>query len=320
MAAVYNKYLEDAKKYYADARAKSKEAQNKIYDEQEIVANDTYNAKINEAKASYDELQRENAIQKLINENEVAEDMANMGLSNSGLNRTQQTAVQLSYANNKSSIDRQRQLEVDSYARSLAAEISAIKQNRIASEAQIDAEYDQLAESAAQSAYKTATSGSSGSGGSGATTNIINHNGGVLAHPNGSLSSKNVTVTYNTDEYGERTTTTYFDNVTGKKTTVAATVNPYTLKNNAVADGTNNNLVAAGKAYGYYDNGYQPRGIDGKTKLTLADSKAFTINGNTQNVFKGGSKYYVWDGVNNEYFEVKKVSSGNGTYKWEQVT
>ena len=175
MAAVYNKYLEDAKKYYADARAKSKEAQNKIYDEQEIVANDTYNAKINEAKASYEKLQRENAIQKLINENEVAEDMANMGLSNSGLNRTQQTAVQLSYANNKSSIDRQRQLEVDSYARSLAAEISAIKQKRIATEAEIDSQYDQLAESAAQSAYKTYTSGSGGSGGSNVKYAVTNY-------------------------------------------------------------------------------------------------------------------------------------------------
>lgn len=332
MPAVYDNFLNKAKKYYEAARNKDKEAQNKIFDEQEKVVNDTYNKAVKDTKISYEDRHRENAIQKLINQNEIAEDMANMGLSDSGLNRTQQTAVQLSYANNKSSIDRQKQAQLDTFAQSLAAELSTIKQNRISSIAAIDQQYDSAAASSAQEAYKTYQDAetarvksyynylSKAANNTNNSNYIIRNNGGVLSRNFlGTLQQNGVTVTYNTDKDGNRTTTTYFDNNSGKSTKVAATVNPFTLVNNAIKNGNNNNLVDAGNKFGYYSNGYQPKGIDGKTSLDVFEEKAFSINGNTQNVFKGGGKYFVWDGANNEYFEVKKVYLNKTQYQWKEV-
>ena len=156
MAVVYNDYLTQAKKYYSSKRDEEKLRRNAIYDEQAKVLNDTYNAEISNAKKSYEDLYRENAVQKTINEREVAENMANMGLTDSGLNRTQQTAVQLSYANNRGNITRQKQAEVDYLARTLAAELSKIEQNRISDMATIDQTYDNYETSMANENYKSA--------------------------------------------------------------------------------------------------------------------------------------------------------------------
>lgn len=110
-----------------------------------------YDKNINDTNAAYEDSYRENAVQKLINEREVAENMANLGLTNSGLNRTQQTAVQLSYANNKASIDRQKQAQVYSFAQSLAAELANIETTRLSSIADVT---NQNSQAAMQSAYE----------------------------------------------------------------------------------------------------------------------------------------------------------------------
>lgn len=70
-------------------------ASGKVYDTQRRQTQDTYDRQIKDTNNSYEDMYRENAVQKLINEREIAEDMANSGLTDSGLNRTQQTAVQL---------------------------------------------------------------------------------------------------------------------------------------------------------------------------------------------------------------------------------
>ena len=106
--------------YYKKALEATKEQQtadvnrvNTMSEQQKKSVNDIYNAKIDETDSAYEDDYRENAVQKLINEREIAENMANLGLTDSGLNRTQQTAVQLSYANTKGKIDRQKQAAVD---------------------------------------------------------------------------------------------------------------------------------------------------------------------------------------------------------------
>ena len=60
------------------------------------------------------------AVQREIDKKQIAETMANMGLSRSGLSATQQTAVQLSSGNKVAAADRQRQAAVDSLVASLA--------------------------------------------------------------------------------------------------------------------------------------------------------------------------------------------------------
>ena len=98
-------YKKELEKLYAASQAEDIAASDKRYETEKKLTTDQYNRQINETENSYEDLYRENAVQKLINEREVAENMANLGLTDSGLNRTQQTAVQLSYANNKNKID-----------------------------------------------------------------------------------------------------------------------------------------------------------------------------------------------------------------------
>lgn len=68
-------------------------ASDQMYDAQKQTVSDSYNTQIQEAKSAYQNQLDENAVQKLIHERQIAENMANLGLIDSGLNRAQQTAA-----------------------------------------------------------------------------------------------------------------------------------------------------------------------------------------------------------------------------------
>lgn len=74
---------------------------------------DAADAQIKEAQGAYDGVIRTANVQRLIDERKVSERMANLGMTDSGLNRTQQTAVQLSRTNaiNKAELARQKQID-----------------------------------------------------------------------------------------------------------------------------------------------------------------------------------------------------------------
>ena len=94
-------------------------------------------------------------MQKYINMQEVAENNANLGLTDSGLNRTQQTAVVVSASNNESKIRLQRQKAVDNLTNEMTAKLSEIENNRVNSERGIKDYYEQLASQEGMNAYNT---------------------------------------------------------------------------------------------------------------------------------------------------------------------
>jgi hypothetical protein len=77
---------------------------------------ENFGAQIDEANSSYDTALRTNEVQRALNERQIERRMAEMGLTDSGLNRTQSTAVQLSYANQKGNLIANRQKAVDTLA------------------------------------------------------------------------------------------------------------------------------------------------------------------------------------------------------------
>ena len=87
-----------------------------------------YGTQIDETKSSYDTALRTNEVQRALNERSIARRMAEMGLTDSGLNRTQSTAVQLSYANQKGNLIADKQKAVDTLA---AAMRSQMAQNQL---------------------------------------------------------------------------------------------------------------------------------------------------------------------------------------------
>ena len=151
--ATYDYHLKNVKKNSKTELDSAIEENNKNFENQKKAVQDNYNYQINATEKSYADDYRENAIQKLVNERMVAESMSNMGLRDSGLNRTQMTANQLSYGNNKAALDRQKQAQVDALAQQLAATLSEIDINKSAAAASIRQSYDNRAIQTATELY-----------------------------------------------------------------------------------------------------------------------------------------------------------------------
>lgn len=289
-------------------------ASDKVYDTQKQQTQGTYNRQIQDTNNSYEDMYRENAVQRLINERKIAEDMAGLGLTDSGLNRTQQTAVQLSYANSKNKIDVNRQKAVDTLTASLADAVSRIDANKLAAAEKIRSSYESSWNSAAQSTYAKELEEQTKRVEANIKAQkeqiaeqqkanyIIQTNGGTLRRSfTGSLKDNNVSVIY--DKTNK--TTTYIDNNSGKKTTVASSVNPYTGNDNS-------ELI---EEFGAFDNGYQPRGVRGHGKLLRSVGKD-AINGNMQNIFEAAdASLWIWDGSINEYRMVDINGDGESNIK-----
>lgn len=289
-------------------------ASDKMYDTQRRQTQDTYDRQIKDTNNSYEDMYRENAVQRLINERKIAEDMAGLGLTDSGLNRTQQTATQLSYANSKNKIDVNRQKAVDTLAASLADAVSRIDANKLAAAEKIRSSYESSWNSAAQSTYAKELEEQTKRVEANIKAQkeqiaeqqkanyIIQTNGGTLRRSfTGSLKDNNVSVIY--DKTNK--TTTYIDNNSGKKTTVASSVNPYTGNDNS-------ELI---EEFGAFDNGYQPRGVRGHGKLLRSVGKD-AINGNMQNIFEAAdASLWIWDGSINEYRMVDINGDGESNIK-----
>lgn len=301
-------YKKELEKLYAASQAEDIAASDKKYETEKKLTTDQYNRQINETENSYEDLYRENAVQKLINEREIAENMANLGLTDSGLNRTQQTAVQLSYANNKNKIDTTRQKAVDQLTYSLADAISKLDTAKTEAAAGIKSNYASAIASGAQEMYNNAVEQERKyreaqlqaqleaqkqaleyQAQQKANNYILQTSGGLLRRDfQGSLKDNNVDVIYNTDG-----TTTYVDNNSGKKTTIPSNMNPY--------KGTINKDTANG----VFSNGYQPDNVNG-VKLVSSGAKA-NINGNEQTVWKANGKYYLWSGKDNKYIQLNNA-------------
>lgn len=304
-----SKYEKQSESYINPLRKEALADRKSLYKTEKGDINEIYDKQVfNESKA-YEDQYRENAVQKAINERQVAESMANLGLTDSGLNRTQQTAVQLSYANNNAAIDRQKRSAIDSYELARTQDLSSAKRTYLADKASINQQYDQLQADYAQSLNDSALSAAAkitAQEENKKVTNIINSKNGVLNREfTGSLEKNGVSVESYTDEGIEYVK--YIDRVTGYESVFRRGTNPYT------------NTVNENVKYGTFDNGYQPNNMGKDKPLKLADAMAFNINGQTQNVFKCDGKYYVWDGTENDYFEVKKVMVNRLEYYWEEA-
>ena len=333
-----DEYTKEAKKATDSRRQEDKKAAEESYDAQIKNTESAYNREIADTKSSYTSLIDENNVQKLINERAIAENMANLGLTNSGLNRTQQTAAQLSHANNLSKIQLSRQKAVDSLAAQLADKISSLNSQKESALASIDSSYDNAAFTAAQSARADdveaenklaikrmelqAKAAEKEAEAAKENAYIIKSDNGSLSFDyQGSLNDNGVAVYYEKDKYGNLVTR-YVDKNSGKTSVMERWVNPY--KPTVIHE----DLVGEDGEYDpskAFSNGYQPNNINGqKLKVVKTNQGAMetvVINGRSQKVFSivdptDGNKtsYYTWYGGANRYVKLKKNPE---TRKWE---
>ena len=115
-----DKYI---KKYEEEQTAlgeKKKEDVNVQLDQQIEKAESDVQLQKGDLQRDYEDIVDAAAIQKELDRRQIAETMANLGLTRSGLNAGQQTAVELSAGNKVAVAQQQRQEAVDSLTRSLA--------------------------------------------------------------------------------------------------------------------------------------------------------------------------------------------------------
>lgn len=80
----------------------------------------SYQKQIKEAKQAYQGQLDTNAVQAMIDRRQVAQTLADIGLTNSGLNRTQQTAINVGRSTADAAVRRQRQTAVEALRTKIA--------------------------------------------------------------------------------------------------------------------------------------------------------------------------------------------------------
>lgn len=127
--------MADFKKWYIDDPTNKKSLQtqkdtiNQAADASNQLLQDTYDMGVADTQRNYAEQFDANAVQRMINERQIAESMANAGLTNSGMNASQMTANQLSYGNQNAKLRREQQSAIDTLA-------ATLRQGRLANELQ----------------------------------------------------------------------------------------------------------------------------------------------------------------------------------------
>ena len=129
-----------------DAAAAEKIAEtNKIYDDQYAATEKIYQDQIDASDASYAKVYDRANVQRIVNERYAKEMAANMGLSNSGYNRTQQTQIMLSYNNAVLETDYQKAAAANTIRSQLASIKADIEAQKASSALSIQDSYDKLA-------------------------------------------------------------------------------------------------------------------------------------------------------------------------------
>ncbi len=326
---------EQREKYKADMQADI-DVSNAGYDSQISNTQEFYNKQIDDEKTAYDSEYQKNAVQKQVNEMKIAQNMANLGLTDSGLNRTQQTAVQLSYANQKGKIDLARQSALDDLTLQMTDAITTLKNKKAAAARDITNQWNSYADTQAQNIYNTQYNGLVDAFEAQAKANADVQKAAISASAKAKENENNKTLWYYTGTYDEDKNP-IFRNSGGKTQAFGDGINPYTSDNNKkyVITDKNGNIVTkdesvlkvkgtdtqkAAAYYGVCSNGYQPKGviINGEKQGTI---KAYDeipddneITGKKQNVWytKETGKYWIWYGEGNTYVEVELID-GNWT-------
>lgn len=339
-------YVKAAQESVAANRQAETDYINSTYDTLNSNTQAQYDKALTDAKASYDSEYQKNAVQKIINEKKIAETNANLGLTDSGLNRTQQTAAQLSYANQKGKIDLARQNALDNLTLNLNAALAESDAGRSSTLLTANEKWDNQAYSLGQTNYnndltaynsqinsyaeqlsgieqaeieaaaevqKAAISASAKQ--LSEKINILNSKNSTLGNLQGSFASNGITSIHNANG-----STTYTDTITGYSVTMDKGINPFTGQNNL----TENTVTArSAQKYGTFSNGYQPKGIINVGELRAEDKESdFMVNGRHVTIWqaydnKGDAlgTFWAWDGCNNEYFEVIKQGNSWGLKK-----
>lgn len=295
MTKTFKEYKADADKQNAELKKNDLGSIDNSADAAIKLAEDTYKKAEANTIADYASDYERNAVQKLINEKKIAETNANLGLTDSGLNRTQQTAVQLSYANQKGKLDLARQQALDKLSSDLASYVTGINNQREADKLSVNQFYDQQSNTIATELYDT---------------DVELNKAAIEASAKGNATPQKIYWFRGvSDENGKYL---YYNTETGKTEEVPPYMNPYNSNDNRITYSAEYN----DKNIGFFQladgtPGYQPRGLvseGGKfSKATVGNTVVkydLYDNGKNNTIWKSKTgKFFIWDDINNVYLD-----------------
>ena len=292
-----------------------------------------YRKRQTENLSTADKNYRKNAVEYLANQHRLDEDMANKGLENSGLNAKLKENALLSAQSTDRLIAHNKQKTSADLVAEEEAEKTALVNERDSKIASAKEKWEKENNSEADKVYRAQVSlekeeikakASSQKNSSSKETSLDKeeeeekkragndlkaHKKGIITYAGhtlsrdfeGTLSQNGVEVYYNDDG-----TVTYRDTTTGLRSVFAISANPFTGDNNAKGG---SDTARAWRKYGYFSNGYQPRGVfylGGDYGKVTATGYLTKINGNHQNIFSTpDGTLWVWDGKTNCYTHYK---------------
>lgn len=151
----FEDFKEEVRKDNIDKYEKKKNKINKTSQEKRDKLNSDYKYEIDENEKSFIDDYRENEVQKLINEREVAENMANLGLGDSGFNRVNTQAAENAYTVGKANIDRRKQERVDYLAKRLDEELKELDKDTASAIEELDEDFNEQVEENALKQYNS---------------------------------------------------------------------------------------------------------------------------------------------------------------------
>lgn len=308
------------------------------YDSQISNTQKFYDKEIADTKTAYENEYLKNSVQNEINKMKIEQSMATIGLTDSGLNRTQQTAAQLSYANQKGDIDLARQGALDDLSLKLTDAITTLQNNKASDIRETENYWNDLSYNQGIAAYndklnyyndqiKTYTE---------ELADIIESENDAAAEVQKkaieaeaalqkaliSASGKTGNVQDDTTQQkiywfrgvsNENDNYLYYNTETGKTEEIPPYTNPYNSQDNRIAYSAEYNdknigffQLASGKT------GYQPRGLvseGGKFSAATCDGMIVKYdlygNGKENTIWKSKTnKYFIWDDINNRYLDL----------------
>lgn len=298
-----NDFVEEAQKNNAAKLQADIDVINTGYDSQISNTQKFYDKEIEDTKTSYENQYTKNSVQNEINKMKIEQSMASLGLTDSGLNRTQQTAAQLSYANQKGDIDLARQSKLDELSLKLTDAITTLENNKASDIRKTENYWNDLSYNQGVSAYndKLNYHNDQIKGYTEELADIIEAENNAAAEVQKALISVRGN-TGNDSDSGNDTLLWYFTgtyddydnpifrNSEGKTQAFGKGVNPYTGTKHSDAK------------YGTFSNGYQPNNIGGvKLKNTGLTTN---ITGKNQTIWEADGKQWIWRGDLNRYDEL----------------
>lgn len=151
-----NKIRKETEQQYNPERNKELSLNNTDFDSQKQSITKKYKRSIDEAGDAYAPLYSEASVQKYINEKQIAENMANLGLADSGVKDLYREGIGNTYLNTEGRLNFSRQKDISSLSAELSDAVADIENQRALKKREINSRYDSLINQTAEAKYKQA--------------------------------------------------------------------------------------------------------------------------------------------------------------------